>query len=153
MITDNPQGALCRTAVQIFEDLAFMLPTLELREQQLGAGLGASVSIGFSGYCAGRLSLSIADSVLPELTANMLGETEIPSQLQQRDALGELANVICGNLLPRLFGAASFRLDPPDFQAKESFTLNQTPIASSDIGLGNGRAQVMLFVDRYGNEQ
>ena len=153
MITDDPKAALCQTAVQIFEDLAFMLPSVELNEQQLGAGLGASVSIDFSGDCAGRLSLSIVDNVLPELTANMLGETDIPSKLQQRDALGELANVICGNLLPRLFGSGSFRLDPPHFQAKESFAFDQTPIASTDIGLGNGRAQVVLFVNRDGNEQ
>ena len=53
---------------------------------------------------AGSLALRVSRAMLPTLAANMLGleNPRLASPAQQQDALKEIANVICGNLLPHL---------------------------------------------------
>jgi hypothetical protein len=77
----------------------------------------------------------------------MLGEDEPPSERWQRDALCEIANVICGNALPVIAGAKEvFHLSAPQFieGAPEN---GEKPAAEAHVGLEEGRADVLLFLD------
>ena len=94
------ESLLYSTAILTFEDLGFLLPDDGVSEEQGGASFRASARIHFRGPSEGYLCIRLYGGFLPELTANMLGEEEIPSEEGQADVLGELSNVICGNLLP-----------------------------------------------------
>jgi CheY-specific phosphatase CheX len=73
------------------------------------------IAVTFTGCCGGMLILR-AEGILAELAANMLGvgDGADVAEEQQHDALKELANVICGNLLPALAGSVPvFHIDAP----------------------------------------
>lgn len=80
-----------------------------------GQGL-ETVRVDFNGPCCGVMELGLPASTLNEIAVNMLGagDGEPLTVEQQNDALKELANVVCGNLLPALAGdAAEFSLHAP----------------------------------------
>jgi hypothetical protein len=99
-------------ALAAFEQLAFLLPDPEPMEA-VGDLMGMRVM--FAGPTSGALVVR-GDSVLLEaLAMNMLGADEAPSEELQLDALGEMANVICGNVLPEVEDpSAVFRLSAPE---------------------------------------
>jgi CheY-specific phosphatase CheX len=142
------QTSLFRAGVRVFEDLGFMLPTSDLNSEQAAAPFHSAVSINFSGPMRGTLLLAINGDILPALTSNMLGEDDAPAARQQEDALKELANVICGNLLPLIAGpAAVFNVGEPQLRTSENATDRKLPItAEQAIGLENGRAELLLFL-------
>ena len=137
---------LYKAATLAFEELGFLLPTPEIDEQQLNARVEAAVSIDFEGPFSGNLLVRICGGLLPILAANMLGEDEAPSKSLQYDALGEIANVICGNMLPGIAGSKDiFHVSPP--RLVESPDL--PPVAEVQVGLGIGRADLLLYVSEY----
>jgi CheY-specific phosphatase CheX len=76
----------------------------------------ATVRVRFSGPLCGGMQLSLSQSVLAELAGNMLGADDgaALSADEQHDALRELINVICGNLLPLIGGGtAEFNIQTP----------------------------------------
>ena len=108
---------------------------------QRAAGLDATVSVAFRGPLSGRLVLRTTPGLLP--------------------ALGELATGICGSVLPAITGAAGvFQLAAP--QPLDPAILDDavgdaavadvwgTLAAAAEVGLGGGRAEVLLFVDAIG---
>ena len=140
---------LRRAAALTFEELGFLLPELDLNEEQKQADTGSGVYVDFVGPFHGRVVVKIGSDLMPVLAANMLGQEETPSLSQQRDAQGELANVICGNLLPMIAGSqAVFHIQAPRFFVDQNpvFTGAVTALAKVQIGLENGRADVMLYV-------
>ena len=149
-MNSNLEKELYKTAVMTFEELSFMLPTPELEEQQRDAPVEAAVSVEFWGPVNGKLVLKICGGLLSTLAINMLGEEELPTEQLQRDALGEIANVICGNVLPAIAGSKDiFKLsapqtvdsaDSPDGDSAES------TVAEAHIGIDEGRADVLLFM-------
>src|SRR5262249_21385176 len=90
-------------AALTFEELALM-PVSGPARKRAKSRRPVSVQVSFDGPCAGTLYLSVDEQLLPNLAAKMLGEEEAPSMDLQCDALGEFANVVCGNLLPRIAG-------------------------------------------------
>jgi hypothetical protein len=66
----------------------------------------------------------------------------------QRDALGEVANVVCGNLLPLVAGAeAVFRLSAPEWLTEATVSRpGDEPDASLTCGAEDGRVDARLFV-------
>jgi CheY-specific phosphatase CheX len=106
------------------------------------------VSVEFRGPRTGRLVLRASGNLLPSIAANMLGEAESARTPLQRDALGEIANVITGNVLPLVEGRdAVFHLDAP--RVHEGIA----PVSRDDdrcearttLGIENGRVQAELF--------
>lgn len=144
-ITDQ---LLRQATASTFEELAFLFPEDECSESQLEAPLDATVTVDFHGPMRGRLVLRVSSCLLPAIAANMLGEEESHKVPLQRDALGEMTNVVCGNLLPALAGAdAVFRLDAPQWRtdaidAREG----DAPIATTVFGIEEGRVDAQLFV-------
>jgi CheY-specific phosphatase CheX len=146
------EAGLYKAAVRTFEDLSLQLPNPVLNDEQHEATLRAAVGISFEGAIRGWLILRMCGEVLPDLTASMLGEDREPSETEQQDALGEVANVICGNLLPDLVGARKIcHIAAPltlDADVQKSVRDMPEPAAAVEIGLNQGRAEVMLYIDR-----
>jgi CheY-specific phosphatase CheX len=143
------QTSLLKVGLSIFEDLGFMLPTADLNSEQANAAFQAGVSIDFFGPIHGALVLQLNGEILPDLAANMLGEDEPPPLIHQHDALKELANVICGNLMPLISGSeAEFDLGAPQIRDAQFETdpKHHTAAAQQTIGLENGNAMLWLFI-------
>jgi CheY-specific phosphatase CheX len=119
------------------------VPADVLEDSQRAQAVDVGVAVDFEGPVTGTLELRVSALVLPGLAINMLGEFETPSDEVQRDALGEVANVITGNVLPRLAGAkAVFRLHPPRAIGPASGPAT----AVADVGLDEGRAELRLLI-------
>ncbi len=149
--------ALYRAAALTFEELGFMFPSQDLDPLQKFAPVDGVASVDFQGPCEGRLVVRLAGGVLPVLTANMMGELEAPSENMQNDAIGEIANIICGNLLPSLAGVKQvFHLDPPTTRPARDAVAPVTglaPEAEVQIGLEEGRADILLFLTSSPGQQ
>ena len=71
-----------------------------------------TTAIALSGNTNGYFELDVEGSLLPEIAQEMLGTADIDGQTEI-DVLGELANVICGNLLAELPGTGITELSSP----------------------------------------
>lgn len=107
--------ALRRATTTTFEELALLV--VDAVEPPAPAGSArppCGVRVDFDGPFRGSVVLRVAEAVVDAAAANMLGISAAPDAEARRDALGELANVICGNLLPEVAGrAAVFALRAP----------------------------------------
>jgi CheY-specific phosphatase CheX len=142
--------ALYGATAMVFEELGFMLTNPDLEEHQVSLPAQTSVSVSFQGPLQGALLITVFGDLLPTLAANMLGEDDA-SERQQWDALGEIANVICGNLLPSIAGLkAVFKLAAPaarpgEWQPDDEVWELGQRVAQAQIGLEDGRADVILL--------
>lgn len=105
---------LHQVASQVLEEFCFLLPVST--PESTSAGGESTVTVDFRGMCNGTLVVTASKSLMSPLTMNMLGEEEDPSLEQQQDALKEVANIICGNLLPIVCQTAEavFYLEAPE---------------------------------------
>ncbi len=144
--------SLMEAAVQTFEDLGMMLLNEEITKEQREAKSEASVMITFDGPFTGRLEVSVYGAVTEKLASNISGSEEISSDILSLDALGEIANVICGNVLPRIAGSKEiFHLTSPqslDTVSKSQEGAGLDLLADAKLGLEDGRAEINLFVDQ-----
>lgn len=144
---NNLERALYQAAASTFEDLGFMFTSDEVSDSQLALPIQTSIGVNFTGPIRGTLELRVTDSVAESLTSNMLGEDTPPTDEMKQDALGELANVICGNFLPAVGGLKDiFRISSPQLLPlnTDSFT-GLMPAADVKIGLDGGRADILIF--------
>jgi CheY-specific phosphatase CheX len=105
-----------------------------------------TVRVEFSGPFSGAVELGLSAAVLEELAANMLGAEEgsVPPVDDQHDALRELVNVVCGNLLPAVAGhEAEFRIHTPHI-VSEREAVSADPAAEAVLALENGICRVRL---------
>ena len=139
---------LYRIAAVIFEELRFVLPGPTANP--LGNAPAAGAAVGFSGPFSGTLVLRITRDILPMISANMLGGEPAPNMRLEHAAVGELANVICGNVLPAMAGSdVTFQLDSPRlFEGPVPNDLAAVGALRADIcmGLDSGKAELRLFV-------
>ena len=142
---------LRQATVSTFESLAFLFAEDECNEEQLAAPVAGSVSVEFYGPMRGRIVLRVTESLMPAIAANMLGDDESHLLPLQRDAIGEMSNVVCGNLLPLLAGKeVVFRLDAPQWRAQSAAAVDSrvgdAPLSHVVLGMDDGRVEVQLFV-------
>ena len=143
------ETSLFTVGLRVFEELAFMLPYPVLDEEQACAKPEAAVTVEFSGPMNGMLLLTLSGQLLSALAANMLGEDSPPTELDKNDALKEIANVICGNLLPHIGGpAAVLDISPPQVRELQSLKgeISDDPVVHQSIGFEGGRADLQLFL-------
>lgn len=136
---------LTDTAEQAFERLAFLMPDLDPDDDPVPAGNGlAGMVVRFRGPSHGALVLRADAPLRQALATNMLGDEGSLADELQLDALGELTNVICGNLLPLVEGpAADFSLDAP---VPEETAGALGPVrAAVRVVLDGGTAEVALL--------
>ena len=138
---------LSRALTATFEELALICPDTKLSHAQSEAAVDVAVTVSFNGPLSGRLVLRASSEILPGIAENMLGADGEYSPAVQRDALGELANVICGNLLPMMGGAeAVFVLSAPQEYRTGGEPHRCSPVARACIGIDNGRAVAQLLL-------
>ena len=146
------RSPLATASTATFEALGLVLPDAEPSAEPLAAPLARGVRVTFAGPLGGAVTVRVSDDVAATLAANMLGVDVVDGgdplvrDALVRDALGEMANVICGNVLPELAGrAAVFHLGAPQALAGDD---PHAPAAAVTLGVDAGRAEVALFVDR-----
>jgi CheY-specific phosphatase CheX len=141
---------LYKAAILTFEELSFMLPCDAVEPKQRAAKPSARASISFAGPFTGKLILTVFGDLLPLISANMLGQDSAPPQSEQLDALRELTNVVCGNLLPGLAGSeAIFDISPPVIANPAGPALNNGKAAEVEVGLEEGRFHLSLSLEGY----
>jgi len=141
------EQTLCSAAIYTFERMVFLLPDIPPDEMQRRQNVQAVATIAFSGPARGRLQVHAGEGLLPRLTANMMGMDVAPEALQL-DALGEIANVICGQVLPALHPVSAFEYMPPQVVSGSCDTdQGSTPSARIELGLESSRAELLLFLD------
>lgn len=93
--------------VGIFEKLAFMFGD-EVSKDEIPVPTGDLIeaSMSFTGFRSGSLGLALPRDVCPVISANVLGIDVDDDVAIERslDALKEVLNVICGNLLTEIEG-------------------------------------------------
>ncbi len=145
---------VAEVARETMEKLAFVFVLDEAAAVEPAAEPEHRVRVAFQGPRDGALEVALSDATLPELAANMLG-VEDPAELsagERTDALRELANVICGNLLPRLFGEeAEFALATPVAVPDAAKQALESPAADCRLALENGACRVRLFLKDPGS--
>jgi len=125
----DARSVLEAAAFDAFEDLGFLLADPEPAE---ATGPLHGMRVAFQGPVAGALDVWADETVLTALAMNMMGSDEPPVRATQMDALGEMANVICGNVLPLLEDpTADFRLEAPE-------PLGQGAPGAANDGIGLG---------------
>jgi CheY-specific phosphatase CheX len=123
MNTHQYDEAVYRVAADTLESLALMFLLPEDEAPQPCPLCNKRVAVSFTGPFDGMLILAVSEGVLSELAANMLGLENgySPTLEQQEDALKELVNVICGNLLPAIAGKEPvFHIGAPEALTAES---------------------------------
>ena len=110
---DRLEETLFNTSLRTFEELAFFMPVPEENPDTVESKQ-VMTCVDYQGFSEGSLYISVTEGLLPVLAQNILAEDDIPAE-QQLDALKEIANVICGNLLPTLAGGdKKYRLKTPE---------------------------------------
>lgn len=139
---------LLEVAASTFERLGFLFADLELDRVQQEAQVRVVARVDFVGPLEGSLELHLAGDLLRPLAANMLGEEGLTSERIMHDALGEVANVVCGNVLPTLAGPqAVFDLAAPVVAASRAGWPDPGELAArGSLGLEEGRVDLILYV-------
>ena len=145
-------GILTDVVVGTLEKLAFMFAVPLAGPAPEDTREFATVRVRFSGPLCGGMQLSLSRSVLAELAGNMLGVDDgsaLPAD-EQHDALRELINVICGNLLPMIGGGtAEFNIQTPFIPAAGASAVGEFgPVAAvSNLSVESGICLVALQLD------
>lgn len=140
---------LRQAAASTFEQLGFLYADDELSEAQAVLPVDAVARVGFTGPLAGVLEVRLAGDLLGELAGNMLGVDEPPEQAVAMDAFGEVANVICGNVLPLIAGPeAVFNLNAPEVSQGPRSLLEgkEGEVTRMSMGLEKGRADLAITI-------
>ncbi|MCI5066673.1 chemotaxis protein CheX [bacterium] len=112
---------------QIFEDWGLMfVEHLENPSEEFPSDAPVYQSvIKFSGEHSGHYHIFCREDFMEALAQNVLGELDGCTPEEQRDALQEMANVVCGNLLTKLFGEDHvYELRPPEVTETNIVSLN-----------------------------
>ncbi|MBI4649920.1 chemotaxis protein CheX [Candidatus Desantisbacteria bacterium] len=145
------ENTIHKIVVKIFEEAGYIFIDEESIEKYKDTCPEATMSVDFKGIFCGRLILSVyGGNFLSTLAANMLGEEINSSEDQKIDALGEIVNLICGNLLPEIADTKEiFYIDPPKkIINNEDIADSKKIIAEMDIGFENGFVKTKLYVEK-----
>jgi chemotaxis protein CheX len=137
---------LAETATRALEELCFFFVRPELTDAQREAPIDGAMEVRFHGPLDGRLVVRLCGGTLAALASNMLGDTT-DSHALQRDALGEVANVICGHLLPVIGGSDAVYLI--DAAQPAVVVRGSDAQLRAEVRLGleeDGRADLLLYI-------
>jgi CheY-specific phosphatase CheX len=140
--------SLFQAATSTFEALALLFPEPGSTEGAEFLPIEAAFSVTYHGAGHGRVVVGVTAGVLPALAENMLGAAAAPDPQLQRDALGELVNVVTGNVLPMINGAtAVFRLNAPQPAGDTPFTAREGEVqaAFTRLQMDEGEALLALY--------
>jgi len=156
-MTEQIKETLCHVTGDVLEKLAFIFSFPEEGSEETDYGSSVAASVSFAGPFTGTLIMAVSNDTLPELTGNMLGldDNESTTVEQQHDALKELINVVCGNLLPVISGRQSiFNVNAPQIITENIASYLQSlseengaaaPFAAK-LSLDGGECDILLFI-------
>lgn len=134
-------------ATLAFEELGLMCVGAPCTERLPTAAFAAAVRVHFTGARDGQLTLLVTDDVFHALAENMLGVEGARADTWRWDALGEMANVICGNVLPHVLGVqARLVLAPPVHVPADTGAICTPNAAQIEMEVESGRARIVLEV-------
>lgn len=138
---------LQQAAVTTFEQVVFLVPDTPPDDAQRACPVSVVASVAFGGPTAGLLELRACEGLLPDLGSRMLGQ-ELDSEALQLDALGEIANIICGQMLPHLDPWRAFEQRPPVVASctDADSPAGGKPAARVELGLQSSRVDVLLWL-------
>lgn len=144
------QDRLLAATVRTFEGLAFMMVARPDEDEEIPESFEAGVRVRFEGIVGGTLSLVARRGILTPLATNMLGDDAAAQPSLAVDALGEAANVICGNVLSTVDdGGRCFRLDAPArITREEAEKARKTATARVAVSVDDGRAEVIIHLEQ-----
>lgn len=108
---------------KIFEEAAFTF--VDVNGDGGGCENAICVALEFTGAFSGGLAVRAAEKAARTAAANMmaLDEDSEDAALRAPDAIGEILNMICGNALPEIAGAApEFKIGAPRRISEAEFT-------------------------------
>ena len=146
------EKTLAAIGKQVFETMAFVFE-MPGGEGPVGGEETVRATVEFEGPICGSLALTLPRKLLPEMVVNMLGEDEGASLPEQtlHDAVGELANVICGNLVQAIAGPQPvFRLTSPRIEINPDAAVlapSAGAATSAWLTLESGWAQLTLIIE------
>lgn len=143
---------LLQTVDKALSELAFMIPGEVGTEKLYSQNWDHLCKVDFSGPFSGELHVGITNSMLMPLAENMIGVepgAELPEGVCELDALKELLNVICGNLLPEIEGQeAVFDISAPEVLQKEGAVKSQfSELGNASVSLDEGKACFVIFAE------
>ncbi len=138
--------ALCEVTSKSLEELCFLIPASD----DVGfedEPVTAAAFVAFAGPTTGIVLIEMRGQLLQEIASNMLGDDA--SEAARRDALGEVANILCGHIVPVVWGVeAVFSLRRPEFPEDLGAALKtREAFAAGSVAFDSGSADVTLFVD------
>jgi chemotaxis protein CheY-P-specific phosphatase CheC len=141
---------LQEVAAEAFSTLGFMFPLDDGDGPDAGPLADPVVAaVSFSGPQSGILKVAVEKQLPAVLAANMTGADDQAPLEQHLDAFKEMANVICGNILPRIAGQeAVFDVHPPEIcpdGAAEGGA--RQCVGRAGLMLDGGRVEVSLYMD------
>lgn len=142
----NPlNDKLRQITLEAFESLCRLFPLME-EEERKGLPLAGAVSVDFSGPIAGTFSIWFFGRLPQVMAESMLGG--MPSSYQTEDAMKEMANVICGNILPYIAGPELvLKLDAPRLEPSSGESdLPKTATTEIRIPFPGGSARLAVFL-------
>ena len=161
MMDDRLNQILTRVSAETLEKLAFVFAFADDVPSSTDNGdiykpvdpNNYRVRVVFRGPFSGSLVIDITPEDLKEVAANMLGLDlgDSISDADQQDAFKEVANVVCGNLLPVMAGKeAVFDIESPVVSrngVSGPDDGNSAPSAAARLNLETGNCNLYLFVD------
>lgn len=110
-------------------------------------GFAELVSVDFSGPTNGRMLLALRGRLLPRIAGGFLDGQEILDRDHQIDALKELANILCGNLLPSVGGSrAMFKIAAPRCLSQGEWALKPGESLFSETAASYENGEIFLRV-------
>ena len=107
-------------------------------------------TIGFAGLVMGQLNLHVAEAFAKQMTAAMLDMAidEIEGSEEIHDVIGELCNMICGDLKSRLCDAGlTCELSIPSIASGKEFTIEPKGWARSEkYGFRNNQHTALVEI-------
>jgi hypothetical protein len=144
------EKVLEEASVSTFEDTCFMYQVPELNDVQKNLTLEAAAEVKYRGDYTGSLLIETRGGLFSAIAANILS-IDSPSCLQKKDALGEIANIICGNVVTSLGRSKQgYKIESPRSLKKDELLKGKRqgkPLAEITMNFNEGRADIKFFVD------
>ncbi|OQX27937.1 MAG: hypothetical protein BWK80_02820 [Desulfobacteraceae bacterium IS3] len=153
MTAEQIKETLYNVAGEVLEKLAFIFSFPEEEREPMDYSDAVIARVSFTGPFKGTLTMAVSAEVIPEIAGNMLGlEDNFDStKEQQGDALKELINVICGNLLPVIAGKQTvFNVEAPGIIAADEITVSGNapgPPSVAKLDMDDGQCDLMLYIE------
>ena len=136
-MSENVQETIIDSFTDVIEKMAFMFVE-EAEEDETDADGALKAEMQFSGAHSGFLVIAISHETADELASNVLGVDPDDENIEElrNDALRELLNVTCGNLLTAHYGEEPvFDLSVPHVEAINAAAWNKLVNAPGTIAL------------------